>query len=72
MDSPGKRPVPAVRFYLYLLALGLMLFGVFTMYYREYDHRLYGHLDFGEYHRLMGTVFIALSVVLLTYLRRKH
>ncbi|MBE0568491.1 MAG: hypothetical protein IH577_02290 [Deltaproteobacteria bacterium] len=72
MDSPRKPTITATKIYLYLLALGLMLFGVFTMLFREYDHRFYGHMDFGEYHQLMGTVFIALSLVLLSYLRRKH
>jgi len=59
------------KIYMYIIALGLMFFGVFAMLYRAYDHPIYGRIDFGEYHKFIGVVFIMASVALLTYLRKQ-
>lgn len=60
------------RVYLYLLGLGLMLFGVFAFYFRSYDHPLYGHIDLGGHHRWIGGGMILLSVAYLLLLRKKY
>ena len=59
------------KIYMYIIALGLMFFGVFAMLYPSYNHPIYGPLNFGEYHKFIGVVFIMASVALLTYLRKQ-
>jgi len=71
MEPEKIRRVPFKRVYLYMLAFGFLLFGVFALYFRSYNHPIYGHIDLGEYHQYIGLVSIALFVACMMYLRKK-
>lgn len=71
MGSDKKSGNSFTKIYLYLLGLGLMLFGVFAMLFRTYDHPIYGHINFGDYHLFIGAVFILLATALLLFIRHK-
>lgn len=71
--APEKKHWTAfLRIYLYLLALGLLLFGVFAVYFRSYDHPFYGRIHLGEYHRWIGAVSFAAGIVVLRYIRSRR
>jgi len=74
MDRMYRRRDPHYKFkkfYLYLLGFGVMLFGVFAMLFRTYEHPLYGHIDFGRFHLWIGSAFIILSAVILRLIKHK-
>jgi hypothetical protein len=71
MVPEKKREIPFRRVYLYMLAFGFMLFGIFAIYFPTYDHPYYGHIHLGEYHKFIGVAFLLLSVACMLYLRRK-
>ena len=71
MGSGKDREFSFKRLYLYLLGLGLMLFGVFAMLFPSYDHPYYGHIEFGEYHLWIGAGFILLSAAFLLFIKHK-
>ena len=69
--DPKKHVTPYLKIYLYLLALGLMLFGIFAMYFRTYDHPFYGRLDLGEHNVVIGVVSFLLGCALTYYISHK-
>lgn len=75
MDRMYRRKDPNYKFkriYLYLLGFGVMLFGVFAMLFRTYDHPIYGSIDFGRFHLLIGAAFIILSAVILRLIKNRY
>ena len=68
---PEKREPFLKKVYLYIMGLGLMLFGVFAFFYREYDHPFYGHINLGEYHKYIGACVLMLSIAFMRYIRTR-
>jgi hypothetical protein len=50
--------------YRYCIGVGLMLFGFFAVYFKEYNHPIYGYINLGDYHILIG---IASSIIGAVY-----
>lgn len=42
--------------YKYFIGIGLMLFGLFALYFPEYQHPIYGHINLGRYRVFIGIV----------------
>jgi hypothetical protein len=73
MLPSGKRTSVSTFFkvYGYFVSAGIVLFGLFAMYFPEYDHPIYGRLDFGRHHVLFGAIFVALGAGLAMYVKRR-
>ncbi|MEW6721062.1 MAG: hypothetical protein AB1346_11490 [Thermodesulfobacteriota bacterium] len=71
--APEKKNWTAyLRIYLYLFALGLLLFGVFAVYFRTYNHPFYGRINLGEYHRWIGAASFVAGIAFLRYIRSRR
>ena len=68
---PERRGSYVNKLYLYMIGLGLMFFGVFAIFYREYDHPIYGYINLGAYHKFIGVGFLMLSVAMMRYIRKR-
>ena len=68
---PGKKPPFFRKIYMYMIGLGLMFFGVFAIFFPEYDHPIYGHINLGAYHRYIGAGFLLLSIALMRFIRTR-
>jgi len=70
MSSEKKEPF-FKKIYLRIIGLGLMFFGVFAIFFREYDHPFYGFINLGAYHKYIGLGSILLAIALMQYIRTK-
>ena len=68
---PEKRRPFFRKFYMYLIGLGLMFFGVFAIVFREYNHPIYGYINLGPYHKYIGIGFLILSIGMMRYIRAR-
>ena len=68
---PGQKKPFLKKIYLYMIGLGLMFFGVFAIFFREYHHPIYGYINLGAYHRYIGVGFLLLSVAMMRYIRTR-
>jgi len=59
-----------IKGYAYIVIIGLVAFGAFALYFREYDHPIYGHLDLGAHHAWIGVLCIVAGIVAAFYIRR--
>jgi FtsH-binding integral membrane protein len=71
MGSGDRKGNSFKKVYLYLLGLGLLFFGVFAMLFRTYEHPIYGHINFGQYHLVIGAGFILLATAFLLFIRNR-
>ena len=44
------------RGYKYFIGICFMLFGLFALYYPEYQHPIYGYVNLGKYRVIIGVV----------------
>jgi cyanate permease len=58
------------RGYGYILGVGIILFGVFAVFFQTYTHPLYGFINFGEYHVLIGVTSIIIGAIVIIYLKK--
>jgi hypothetical protein len=72
MSSEKRKRNFFPKIYLYIFALGLMLFGTFAILYPSYNHPIYGHINLGEYHIYIGAVSLLLSIVLMRYIKKRY
>ena len=71
MPSEDRKKPFLKKIYLYIIGLGLMLFGMLAIFFRTVDHPIYGHLDFTEYHKYIGAGFLLLCVAFMSYIRKR-
>jgi len=57
--------------YKYFIGIGLMLFGLFALYFPEYQHPIYGYINLGKYRVFIGVPSL-LSGAIYTYLINKE
>ena len=55
-----------------IAGIGIMLFGLFVIFFKTYDHPLYGPMDFGEYHVFIGIFVMLIAGVFMLYINRKR
>jgi hypothetical protein len=58
--------------YKYCIGIGLMLFGFFAVYFKEYDHPIYGYINLGDYHILIGIASSIIGAIYTAYVRFNH
>lgn len=58
---------PAV--YKYIIGIGLMLFGLFAVYFQEYQHPIYGYINLGTYHVYIGIVSAIIGAIYTGYIK---
>ena len=54
--------------YKYFIGIGLMLFGLFALYFPEYQHPIYGYINLGKYRVLIGIVSEISGVIYTGYI----
>jgi hypothetical protein len=57
--------------YKYFIGAGIILFGFFAIKFPEYQHPIYGYINFGKYHILIGIVFVITGAVYTAYAMHK-
>jgi hypothetical protein len=57
------------RVYGYIVAAGILGFGIFAIYFQTYDHPLYGRIALGPHHVLIGVSAVVAGTALGVYLR---
>ena len=72
MSSDKKKKFLLPMFYMRLIGLGVMFFGVFAMLFQSFDHPIYGYINFGEHHRFLGAGIILLSIAFMVYIRGRN
>jgi hypothetical protein len=57
--------------YRYFIGAGLILFGLFAVYYKEYNHPIYGYINLGDYHILIGIASSIIGAIYTAHTRFK-
>ena len=58
--------------YATIAGIGIMLFGLFVVFFKTYEHPLYGDLNFGEYHVLKGIIAMIIGAAFILFINRKR
>ncbi len=58
--------------YANIAGIGIMLFGLFVIFFKTYDHPLYGAMDFGEYHVFIGIFVMLIAAAFMLRINRKR
>lgn len=57
--------------YITIIGIGIMLFGLFVIRFQTYEHPVYGYMNFGKYHVIIGIFSIIIGAILIIYVRYK-
>jgi hypothetical protein len=55
--------------YKYIIGIGLMLFGLFAVYFQEYQHPIYGYINLGKYHIYIGMAAAITGAIYTAYVK---
>jgi hypothetical protein len=55
--------------YKYIIGIGFILLGFFALKFPEYQHPIYGHINFGKYHIYIGIASVMAGVLYLYHVR---
>ena len=55
--------------YKYVIGIGFILFGFFALKFREYQHPIYGYINFGDYHVYIGIASVIAGTVYIYHIR---
>ena len=55
--------------YKYIIGFGLILFGFFAVKFPEYQHPIYGYINFGDYHMYIGVVSVMAGIIYIQHIR---
>jgi hypothetical protein len=58
--------------YKYLIGAGLILFGFFALKFQEYQHPIYGYINFGKYHIYIGAALVTAGAVYIYHVMSKN
>ena len=58
--------------YKYMIGIGLMLFGLFAVYFQEYKHPIYGYINLGKYHIYIGIAATISGAIYTGYIKHKN
>jgi len=58
--------------YANIAGIGIMLFGLFIIFFKTYQHPLYGHLNFGEYHVFIGILVMIIGAGFILFVNRNR
>lgn len=56
--------------YANIAGIGIMLFGLFVIFFKTYEHPLYGHMNFGEYHVFLGIFVMIIGAGFILFVNR--
>jgi hypothetical protein len=55
--------------YKYIVGVGLMLFGLFALYFPEYQHPIYGYINLGKYRIYISVASVIAGVFYIHHVR---
>jgi len=59
------------RIYSYILGIGLILFGLFAVYFKTYKHPIYGYIDLGDHNIAIGITSFIFGWLFIAYVKYK-
>lgn len=71
-DNKNNKFTGLYRIYSYMFGIGLIIFGLFAVYFKAYKHPIYGYIDLGDHHIAIGIISLILGWLFIAYIKYKN